>query len=139
MSQSASRSSTTSSTTYNTRTDNFNLQGTSGGTIVAGNEGATINLLDDGAIAHAFDFANKAEGDAFDFGRNALDFAGTVNQRAINSLEMGFDKNAQVLTNLANKVTLDSGERVQAVTQYALLAVAAVVALMFFGGRAHAN
>lgn len=138
---SKSNSATSSSTAYNTKTDNLNLQGIEG-LAVAGNDGTTtVSILDagaiDGALAlagnvtdEALDFGFAVNRDALDFGGKALDFVSINNANAVAALENGFDKNAQLFGQLANKVTLDSGERVQTVTQYALAAVG-FLALMF--------
>ncbi|SRR5712692_366649 len=101
----------------------------SGGSLVA-NEGGSIQVTDEGAIKGALDLTAKTSGIAFDFGGRSLDFAQAVNAQAINALSDSFSKNVGAIsantTQLVDKVTLDSGQRVQSVVGYILLAVSAV-------------
>lgn len=86
-------SSETSSSSTTNQTDNRRTIGAGG--ISA--EGSTVNVLDGGAIANAFDFSKTAIAQAFDFGTkntskaisfgsDALDFATKSNQQALDSL-----------------------------------------------------
>lgn len=74
-------SSSSAQTTY--QTDNRRTIGANG----ISNENGTVNVLDGGAIANSFDFANqafeKAVSGVGSAGKNALDFATTTNGAAL--------------------------------------------------------
>ncbi len=124
----------TSTTTNTTTSDNSNVAA-SDNSLSARLDNSTLNVntLDGGAIKEAFDFGNRSSADAFDFSRgvasDAFDFSSRVNNAAISTLTEG-------TASILNKVTTDSGERIQTLTQtmakYSLYAVLAIVALMIF-------
>lgn len=130
---SRSTSSNTSQTDYNTVTTNLNLQGVDagGGNVVAGSSGP-VNILDGGAIK-----------ESFGFGANALDFAETVNNRAMDEMGRTFSETLDAVNKsteqIVGKVTIDSGERVEkSMRAMAWLAVAAIVGFAIIGRRASA-
>lgn len=110
-----SSANTTTSTTDNknnaTSGDNSSVYDTRGGSLA-------FNVTDGGIASNAFDFA-----------AHAFDFASQVNDAAAHNLANG---TAAVL----DKVTLDSGQRIQAITdtvgKYALYAAAIFAAVMIF-------
>lgn len=108
--------------------DNSNVAAGGDNSIAIGS-GAAVNFLDGGAIGEAFGFGS----DALDFSRGissaAFDFAQHSNDQAVRNLTEG-------TMAVLDKVTIDSGQRIQAVTEtfgkYAIYAGIAIAALFMF-------
>lgn len=80
---------------------------------------------------------------ALDFSRDALGFVRASQSEAAQTLSSGFEENARQLSAFAGKVSIDSGERVQAtvttLTRYALAAVSVLVVGFFLTRAKHAS
>ena len=145
MSQSSSKSASSSSTTYNTETNNLNLQGIDG-LAIAGVEGSTINVLDNEAIRNSFDFArdsgevfsdaaNKSLDRAFDF---ALDTLGRAD-RAVSAAQQTSERAlvtalGQTSQALESKSDVEAGGA-QRLLVFAVVAVAGSIALVYVMNR----
>lgn len=71
-----SNSPTNSTSNYTTNTRNLNLQDAGGAApTIAGNEGATINVLDTGAVTKSLDIAKESTANAIDAANRANDAA----------------------------------------------------------------
>lgn len=120
--------------------------GADGGSLVA-TDGATINVLDGGAVQGALDanrgvvseallYGGNVARDAFGFGGRAFDLVSEISNDAQRSLETGFDKSVALVSQIAAKQTLDSGERLQTVIQYFVIAVTVLGAIAAWRMRA---
>lgn len=116
------------------------------------NEVTTQNVgADNGAIAlnaneSDVNFVMTDQGavnSAFAFGADAFDFAENVNRSAIESLNQTFEETIGAVSDrtaqIVDKVTIDSGERVEkSMRAMAWVAVAAIVGFAIIGRRAKA-
>lgn len=146
-------SSSSSSNTTNVLNKNV---GASQGSIAIG-DGGTVNVLDAGAVqdslgfaSHALDVEQANNAAALDLvgsttGR-AYDFSSHVNDQAmaalqntfaqnLDTLQKGFNTNAQLTGDVLAKTTLDSGTAVQNTAQTFVYALAAVVVVFMFANR----
>ena len=110
----------TTDRSQNTAANQGGIAASSGGSVVVTDSGAIKGALynSESALTHAFDFAEH------------------VNKQAQDTLGQGFQTNAAQVQKFLAATNVDSGARVQAVTQNAMLIVAGVVvALVIFSNK----
>lgn len=134
--------SSSSSSTVNNTTNNQNVG--AGDSSVIANEGSFVSVLDGGAVKGAFDFGRNALDFAGDANRGALDFAttidrgaldlvGQINSSALDHIGQSFEKSIALVSDVAAKQTIDSGARVQQVVQYVIWGVVGLGVITLIG------
>lgn len=139
------KSSSSSSETFNL---NQNVGADNGAIALNASDGSVANVsinntsLDGGAIKDAFKFAGDQSSSAYAFstgiGQDAFNLVDHINTQAINTLSKTFEQSAADISagasQLVDKVTLDSGQRVQQV-----VTVFGVIAVIMFGMSVYAR
>lgn len=136
----SNESTVTTTTTTNTATDASALAADNNSVALRVGDGSTVNMLDGGAVGDAFNFATGAVGAAFNFATGALDTNEEITLRAFDALGESFEsatsRVADMSARITDKITVDSGERMQKMMQAVLLAAVAVAGLMMWGRNA---
>lgn len=113
----------TTTTTTNTTTDASALAADNNSVALRVGDGSNVNMLDGGAVAAAFTL-----------GGDALDYGETITLRAFDALGETFEsataRVADASAQLADKITVDSGERMQKLVQAVLIAAVVVAGIM---------
>ena len=129
----------TTTTTTNTTTDASALAADNSSVALRVGDGSTVNMLDGGAVAAAFNFGGNVAREAFNFGGDALDYGESITLAAFDSLGETFESStsrvASASAQLVDKVTVDSGERMQKMMQAVLLAAVVIAGIMAWRGK----
>ena len=136
----SNESTTITNTTTNTTTDASALAADNNSVALRVGDGSTVSMLDGGAVAAAFNFGGNVAREAFNFGGDALEYGESITLAAFDSLGETFESStsrvAAASAQLVDKVTIDSGERMQKMMQAVLLAAVVIAGIMAWRNNA---